>query len=124
MNNMNLEIISLRTFIGSKDFNVSKAFYADLGFQEIPLSENMSLLRLNEFCFYLQDAYVEDWLNNTMLFIEVKDVEECFAWLSSLQLDKKYPGVKLHPIKRDDWGDECFVIDPAGALLHFGQFHK
>jgi hypothetical protein len=121
---MNLDIVSLRTFIGSKDFNTSKAFYADLGFQEIPISENLSLLRLNEFCFYLQDAYVEDWLNNTMLFIEVKDVVECYEWLNSLQLTRKYPAVKLIPIKKNDWGDECFILDPAGALLHFGQFHK
>ncbi len=121
---MKPEIVSLRTFIGSKDFAVSKAFYTALGFQEIPLSENLSLLRFNELSFYLQDAYVEDWLNNTMLFIEVKNVEECFEWLTQLQLPKKYPGAKLHPIKRNDWRDECFVIDPAGALLHFGQFHK
>jgi hypothetical protein len=119
---MKPEIISLRTFIGSKDFAVSKAFYTELGFQVILLSENLSLLRYNELSFYLQDAYVEDWLNNTMLFIEVKNVEECFEWLSSLQLTKKYPGVRLIPIKRNDWGDECFVIDPAGALLHFGKF--
>jgi hypothetical protein len=121
---MNLEILSLRTFIGSKDFNVSKSFYADLGFQEITLSENLSLLRFDKFHFYLQDAYIEDWLNNTMLFIEVKNVQECFDWLTELQLDKKYPGVKVIPIKKNDWGDECFVLDPAGALLHFGQFHK
>ncbi|OKS85077.1 hypothetical protein RG47T_0516 [Mucilaginibacter polytrichastri] len=119
---MDLEIISLRTFIGSKDFSISKSFYTDLGFQEITLSASLSLFRRNEFSFYLKDAYVEDWLNNTMLFIEVKDVAECFEWLTSLQLHKNYPGVKLIPIKKNDWGDECFVLDPAGALLHFGQF--
>lgn len=121
---MQPEIVSLRTFIGSKDFAVSKAFYTELGFQEISLSDNLSLLRFNELSFYLQDAYVEDWLNNTMLFIEVKNVKACYEWLTQLQLPQKYPGAKLHPIRRDNWGDECFVIDPAGALLHFGQFHK
>ena len=120
---MEPEIISLRTFIGSKDFSTSKAFYADLGFQEKPISEKMCLFQRGKFSFYLQDAYVEDWLKNTMLFIEVKNVKDCFDWLTKLNLDKKYPGVRVVPIKKDYWGEECFVLDPAGALLHFGQFY-
>jgi hypothetical protein len=121
---MKLEIISLRPFIGSKDFNVSRSFYSCLGFQEIVISDVMSLFTLDQFSFYLQNAYVEDWLKNTMLFIEIKNVSEWFEWLKELELDKKYPGVKLKPIRKEHWGEECFILDPAGALLHFGQFYQ
>jgi len=120
---MKLEIISLRPFIGSKDFNVSRSFYRYLGFREIVISGAMSLFTLDQCSFYLQNAYVEDWLHNTMLFIEVKNVAECFNWLQQLELDKKYPGVNVKPIRKEYWGEECFVLDPAGALLHFGQFY-
>lgn len=121
---MKLDIISLRPFIGSKNFDVSRAFYSCLGFQEIVISNGMYLFRLGQFSFYLQNAYVEDWLNNTMLFIEIEQVTEWFEWLKELELEKKYPGVKVKPIKKEYWGEECFVLDPAGALLHFGKFYQ
>ncbi len=120
---MKLEIISLRTFIGSKNFEVSKSFYSCLGFKEIPISETMSLFQLDNFSFYLQNAYVEDWLNNTMLFVEIKNVSEWYNWLIELELDQKYPDVRVMPVKKEYWGEECFVIDPSGALLHFGKFY-
>lgn len=84
----------------------------------------MSVFQLDGFSFYLQNAYVEDWINNTMLFIEIKNVAEWFDWLKQLDLDKKYPGVKVIPIRKEDWGEECFVLDPSGVLLHFGRFYQ
>jgi len=120
---MKLEPISLRTFIGSKDFNVSRAFYNCLGFEESVISDNMSRFYLGDLSFYLQDYYAEEWVNNTMLFIEVKDTQACFEWLKEFELGNKFPGAKLMPIKKEAWGEECFVLDPSGVLLHFGQFY-
>ena len=81
-------------------------------------------MKTEQLGFYLQDYYVKDWLDNIMLFVEVADVEQCFEALKQLQLEQKYPDVKLLPIKHNDWGSECFLIDPAGVLLHFGEFNK
>ena len=54
---------SIRTFIGSKDFLESRTFYARLGFEEISISPKMSYFKANESLgFYLQDAYVKDWV--------------------------------------------------------------
>lgn len=39
---MDFHIKSIRTFIGAKDFNVSRSFYKDFGFKEVPLGPNMS----------------------------------------------------------------------------------
>lgn len=90
---MDLQITSLGPFIGSKDFQLSKAFYTDPGFTESAISGKMSRFYVNEFSFYLQDYYAQDWNNNTMLFIEVKDVEECFKKLTHLELAAKYTAV-------------------------------
>ncbi|WP_462265754.1 VOC family protein [Mucilaginibacter sp.] len=120
---MHLVVKSIRTFIGSRDFDVSRRFYSELGFNETIISAGFSVFEINELRFYLQNAYVEDWLNNSMLFIEVPNAGECFAWLQQLQLESKYAGVKLLPVKKEDWGEECFLIDPAGVLLHFGHFN-
>ena len=38
---------SIRPFIGAKDFNLSKAFYRDLGFDETVLSDDMSVFKTN-----------------------------------------------------------------------------
>jgi len=121
---MKLDLNSLRPFIGSKDFNISRAFYTDLGFDEVVISDNMSLFTTDRFSFYLQSYYLKEWIENTMLFLEVRDVEQTFQDLLESALDKKYEGVKLVPIKKEVWGSECFMLDPAGVLIHFGSFSK
>ena len=113
---------SIRPFIGSENFETSRNFYTDLGFQEVVLANNMSLFQNDTIGFYLQDAYVKDWIDNTMVFMEVEDVEEFWNELVALNLTSKYPSAKLLPIKSYDWGKECFLIDPSGILWHFGTF--
>jgi catechol 2,3-dioxygenase-like lactoylglutathione lyase family enzyme len=114
--------ISIRPFIGSKDFTLSRNFYRDLGFEEGSLSPNLSVFKTGQLAFYLQDAYVQDWIDNTMLFLEVDDVDRYYNELLALNLTAKYPSVKLTPIRTDHWGRECFLHDPSGILWHFGEF--
>jgi hypothetical protein len=121
---MKHKAVSIRPFIGSKDFNLSRKFYRDLGFEETVLSPDMSVFKTDAIQFYLQDAYVKDWIDNTMIFVEVDDVDRYWKELSDLDLPVNYPGVRLVPIRDDDWGRECFLHDPAGILWHFGQFAK
>ena len=45
---MNPKAKSIRPFIGSKNFEISKNFYRDLGFEEIILSNNMSYFKTQE----------------------------------------------------------------------------
>ena len=115
---------SIRPFIGAKDFEQSRNFYRDLGFEEVVLSHDMSLFKTESIGFYLQDAYVKDWIDNSMIFLEVDDVERYWNELLALNLTTKYENVKLTPIKNYDWGCECFLHDPSGVLWHFGAFHK
>ncbi|MEO7961584.1 MAG: glyoxalase, partial [Ginsengibacter sp.] len=56
---------SIRPFIGAKDFELSRAFYRDLGFHETVLFQDMSLFKTGEVGFYLQKAYVQDWIDNS-----------------------------------------------------------
>ena len=67
---------SIRPFIGAKNFEESRCFYKDLGFTENVLSKNMSVFHSGNLSFYLQDAYVKDWIDNTMVFMEVEDVNQ------------------------------------------------
>lgn len=122
---MNQQAKSIRAFIGAKDFELSRAFYKDLGFEESVISKNMSYFKIYDTLgFYLQDAYVEDWINNSMIFVEVENVEQYYNELKNLELQQKYKDVKLVPIKKNVWGSECFLHDPSGILWNFGAFNK
>ena len=120
---MQLTTKSLRPFIGCKDYNLSKQFYQDLGWEVKDISHNMSVVTITDnFSFYLQDSFVKDWVENTMLFLEIEDVPAYYTHLQSLKLEEKYVGVILHPIKEEPWGMECFLTDPSTVLWHFGSF--
>jgi hypothetical protein len=117
-------IKSIRPFIGALNFNISRRFYADLGFQEMVLSSALSVFTAGNFAFYLQDTYVAEWVANTMVFLEVANVDDYWAKLLALNLPDTYPTVKLVPVKSFDWGKECFLHDPSGVLWHIGEFAK
>ena len=58
---MEHQALSIRPFIGAADFEVSRAFYRDLGFQEVELTPAMSLFKTGNYGFYLQNAFNRDW---------------------------------------------------------------
>ena len=121
---MSQNVISLRPFIGAKDFSLSRSFYSALGFQESILSNNMSYFSKQGMGFYLQDAYVKDWVDNTMLFLEVENVEQYWNEVLALDLPGKYEDARLVPMRQEAWGKEFFLHDPSGILWHFGEFFK
>ena len=116
---------SIRTFIGSKNIEESKNFYKDLGFIETALSENLSYFKIDKkLGFYLQKAFVKDWVDNSMLFLEVENLEAYFNTIQEKNLTTKYTKVKLSKIVHNDWGKEFFLHDPSGILWHFGNFKE
>ncbi|MFV5688340.1 glyoxalase [Flavobacterium sp. ZT3R25] len=114
---------SIRPFIGAKNYELSRNFYRDLGFQESILSSDMSYFDTQGFGFYLQNAYVKDWIDNTMVFMEVDNAKRFWNELLELDLASKYDNIRLTPIRELEWGKECFVHDPSGILWHFGEFN-
>ncbi len=115
---------SIRAFIGAIHYDESRLFYKELGFEESIISKDMSYFRVTDTLgFYLQNAYVRDWVDNTMLFLEVDDVNRYWNELTRLGLHQKYKNVKLTSIREESWGKECFLHDPSGILWHFGEFY-
>jgi hypothetical protein len=115
---------SIRAFIGAINFGESRRFYSELGFEESIISNEMSYFRVTDTLgFYLQNAYVKDWVDNTMIFLEVDDVSRYWKELHDLGLPEKFKTVRLTNIREENWGKECFLHDPSGILWHFGEFH-
>jgi catechol 2,3-dioxygenase-like lactoylglutathione lyase family enzyme len=119
---MEYVVSSIRPFIGSKNFEQSSNFYRDLGFKEISLGPKMSLFQNKKIGFYLQDFFVQDWVGNTMVFLEVENLDQVYHDCLTLDLNTKYPDAKLIPIRIEEWGREFFLHDPSGILWHFGEF--
>ncbi len=119
---MKQKIKSIRPFIGAKNFDESRSFYRDLGFEEVVLESKLSVLKNQEIAFYLQDYYAKEWIENTMIFVEVESADSYYEELQALNLQEKYKNIKLTPVRTMDWGKECFVHDPSGVLWHFGEF--
>lgn len=114
---------SIRTFIGAKDYKESRSFYKDLGFLEIEISKSMCYFKIDEnIGFYLQKANVKEWIDNSMIFLEVQDLEKYLSEIESKELTKKYPKVRLSKIVKNDWGNEFFLHDPSWILWHIGNF--
>jgi catechol 2,3-dioxygenase-like lactoylglutathione lyase family enzyme len=116
---------SIRTFIGAKNFEESRRFYKELGFTEVPISDTMVYFKSGESIgFYLQKYYVKKWVDNSMVFLEVEDLEKCYEDIKGRGLTDKYEHVRLSEIHEADWGREFFLHDPSGILWHFGHFYE
>lgn len=122
---MNHEATSIRSFIGAKNYQESREFYRALGFHEMVVGENMCLFKVTEkLTFYLQDYYVKDWVDNSMLLLEVDNIEKYQEWLLGKELPKYFTEVRITKIKDFEYGREIFMHDPSGVLWHFCQFKK
>lgn len=115
-------IQSIRPFIGAQNFELSCAFYRELGFNEERLEEKLMVFKSGNFAFYLQNAYVKDWVDNTMVFMEVNDITTFHSTYTALNLPTKYPHVRLSEIRLFDWGKVFYLHDPSGILWHIGEF--
>lgn len=119
---MSLTTTSLRPFIDAKNFDLSRTFYRDLGFEEFVLEPKLSLFQNGASPFYLQDYYVAEWVDNTMLLLEVSNVAQQYEALQAGDLFARYPDVKLMPLKQENWADVFHIVDPSGVLWHVAEF--
>jgi catechol 2,3-dioxygenase-like lactoylglutathione lyase family enzyme len=122
---MNYQPKTIRAFIGAKNYDESREFYRAIGFEEVVIDATMCLFKVNEnLGFYLQDYYVEEWVNNSMIFLEVDDIEKCAEELLGKGLHDQYQYVRFTEIKQFEWGRELFMHDPSGVLWHFCGFNE
>ena len=111
---VNMNPKSIRTFIGSNNFSISREFYLDLGFEEVIVLDKMSYFKMGEFGFYLQDAYVKGWIENSMVFMEVERPEDLLETIRGLDLPKKYKGYV--GFNKNGMHGKHYVYDLKGKL--------
>ena len=113
---------AVRPFLPALNFELSKRFYADIGFQVTPLGDSLAELRLGRHAFLLQDYFVQQWAENFVMHMMVDDVDEWWAFIASLDLAGRY-GVPRPRVPRvESWGLKvAYVFDPSGVLWHIAE---
>jgi hypothetical protein len=54
-------VSAMRPMVPAKNFELSKRFYVELGFQPHPLTDRLVEMQLGAFSFILQAYYVREW---------------------------------------------------------------
>jgi hypothetical protein len=86
-------VTAMRPMVPAKDFELSKRFYVELGFQPRRLTDRLVEMQLGVFSFILQAHYVREWADNFAIHLTVSDVGLWWDHIVSLDLPARY-GVK------------------------------
>jgi uncharacterized glyoxalase superfamily protein PhnB len=119
----NLSVTDVRVFVPSRDFEVSNAFYAALGFATIWNDDTLALLELGGHRIMLQNYFVKAWAENFMIVIEVEDADAWYAQITDVLRDGAFGDARVAEPEDQDWGARVtYVWDPCGVLIHFTQW--
>ena len=116
------ESTGIMPFLGSLDYQRSRKFYSEIGFK-VEEGEKYCKVKVNEhLSFWLQNYSNKQWLDNSMLFLDVADLIHLKNKLKELEIEERYKNVKISETKNYEWGNEFFMHDPSGILWHFCKF--
>ena len=116
-----LTAVEIKAFVPARDFNLSKQFYQDLGFDLPWSSDDLAYLHHGNCSFLLQNYYVKEHADNFMMHLLVDDVDAWWRHVEAQKIGSKY-ATKAEPPQDQPWGIRDFVlVDPTGVLWRIGQ---
>ena len=119
-----LRITEIKAFVPSKNFDLSKQFYKDLGFTMASEGGGVAYFHFDHVSFLLQDFCAEAFAENFMMHILVHDVDAWWNLVHESGVIGKY-NVKVSSIENQPWRMRDFCLtDPSGVLWRIGQNTK
>jgi catechol 2,3-dioxygenase-like lactoylglutathione lyase family enzyme len=116
-----LTTVEIKAFVPARDFDLSRQFYQDLGFEVVWSSEDLPYVSNGNSSFLLQRFYQKDHADNFMMHLLVENVDAWWHHVQAQRLPERY-GVKVDGPADRPWGIRNFVIvDPTGVLWRIGQ---
>jgi catechol 2,3-dioxygenase-like lactoylglutathione lyase family enzyme len=114
-------IKALNVYVPAKDFDVSKRFYGELGFELVEAWGGTFDCTLGGATFRLQNYYVKDWADNFMMQLIVDDVRAWYEFAQPIVERGEFGTARIG--EPEVIGDTtiCHLIDPSGVLLIFIQ---
>ena len=118
---MSLAIKDFKPYVPAKNFELSKQFYAALGFSMSEGWGDTADFELNGHAFRLQNYYVRDWAENFMFVIGVEHIEAWHRRVTELLNSNLYPDMSVQAPQVVEDSLVLHVGDPSGVLLVFVQ---
>lgn len=113
------EIIDLKVFVPSSDFELSKAFYSDLGFTLNWQNDQLAEYQIGAFRFLLQDFFEAQLAANLMLQLQVTNTATWWQSICKSELVERYEHVRAKEPEIQPWGQRVLYLwDPSGVLWH------
>jgi catechol 2,3-dioxygenase-like lactoylglutathione lyase family enzyme len=117
----NLVTVEMKAFVPARDFDLSKRFYQDLGFELKSSSDDIANLCHGHCAFQPQRLYVKSFAENLMLHLLVADAEAWRTHVEQHALARKYE-VEVGALEARPWGMRDFTLtDPSGVLWRIAQ---
>ena len=116
-------VIDLNAFIPSRDFELSKRFYTDLGFTLVWGNSEIAQFQIGSYRFLLQaNFYVKEHANNFMMSLTVENADEWWDHIERTGLKEKYNLYMAKPPAMQPWGLRVlYLSDPTGVLWHIAE---
>jgi hypothetical protein len=113
---MNLAAVEIKAFVPASEFDVSKQFYLDLGF-EIPWSsEDLAYVRHGATSFLLQAFDAPGFAGNYQMHMLVENADDWHAHVVSSGVARRYD-VRVGTPEDQPWAMRDFALfDPSGVL--------
>jgi catechol 2,3-dioxygenase-like lactoylglutathione lyase family enzyme len=115
-----LTTIEVKAFVPARDFDLSKQFYRDLGFNLAWSDDHLAEFRLGDSSFLLQNFYNEVHAANFMMHLLVEDVDAWWRHIQTGGLPARYSVHSEPPTDRGGMRD-FVLVDPTGVLWRVGQ---
>jgi ectoine hydroxylase-related dioxygenase (phytanoyl-CoA dioxygenase family) len=120
MDDKNPGIKELMAFVpAGSDYQKEIRFYEAIGFITVWKSEELAILKIGNFRFFLQNFENKEMQSNFMMNLEVENLDHWWNKINGLNLPEKFPGARAKAPEDYPWGKrEIHLITPAGVLWH------
>ena len=117
-----MKVLDLKAFVPARDFDLSRRFYVELGFNEKWHNPQVAEFEIGGFRFLLQNFYNEQLAANFMMHLHVDDCDAWWKRISDAGLKEKYQLHMARPPALQPWGLRVlFISDPTGVLWHIAD---
>jgi len=118
-------VTDLKAFVPARDAELSRRFYADLGFTINWSNPEIAELQIGAFRFLLQTFYIREHAGNFMMSLMVEDLDAWWGHIEKGDFATKYPGIMCKPPAMQPWGIRVlYLSDPTGVLWHITDGRK
>ena len=117
----NLCVTEVKAFVPTRDFELSKRFYQDLGFTMASDGDGVAYFHHGHASFLLQDLCVDEHIQNFMMHLLVESVDDWHRHITESGIAEKYK-VKIGLVELQPWRMRDFILfDPSGVLWRIAQ---